>query len=80
MSVGMQNINLKGGKDMLNKITYDNGKIRSGFDTFNCDDDVDMEILCNKVNAIFVENAIEIDKMNTQLQLIKKALGLKREV
>ena len=28
---------------MIDKIVYDNGKIRSGYDTFNCDDDADME-------------------------------------
>ena len=39
---------------MIDKITYDNGKIRSGFDTFNCDDDTDMEVLCNIVNSLFV--------------------------
>lgn len=62
---------------MIDKITYDNGKIRSGFDTFNCDDDNDMERLCNIINSIFVENAIDIHKMEMQLTLIQKALELK---
>ena len=61
---------------MIDKITYDNGKIRSGFDTFNCDDDNDMEILCNNVNSMLMENAIKIHKMETQLMLIGNALVL----
>lgn len=61
---------------MIDKITYDNGKIRSGFDAFNCDDDTDMEVLCNNINSMFVENEIQIHKMEMQLLLIKKALEL----
>ena len=61
---------------MIDKITYDNGKIRSGFDTFNCDDDTDMEVLCNNINSMFVEKEIQIHKMEMQLLLIKKALEL----
>ena len=65
---------------MIDKIVYDNGKIRSGFDTFNCDDDTDMEILCNNVNSLFVEKEIKIQKMETQLLLIKQALDLQKRV
>lgn len=65
---------------MIDKIVYDNGKIRSGFDIFKCDDDADMEILCNNVNSILVEKEIKIHKMETQLLLIKKALDLKKEL
>ena len=61
---------------MIDKITYDNGKIRSGFDTFKCDKDTDMERLCNNINSMFVENEIQIHKMEMQLLLIKKALEL----
>ena len=61
---------------MIDKITYDNGKIRSGFDTFKCDEDTDMERLCNNINSMFVENEIKIHKMEMQLLLIKKALEL----
>ena len=61
---------------MIDKITFDNGKIRSGFDTFNCDDDADMEVLCNNVNSMFVEKEIQIQKMEMQLLLIKKTLEL----
>ena len=61
---------------MIDKITYDNGKIRSGFDTFNCDDDANMKALCNIINSIFVEKEIQIHKMEMQLLLIKKALEL----
>lgn len=65
---------------MIDKITYDNGKIRSEFNTFNCDDDIDMEILCNNINSMFVENEIKIHKMEMQLLLIKKALELNDEI
>ena len=61
---------------MIDKIVYDNGKIRSGFDTFKCDDEADMEILCNTINSMFVEKEIEIQKMEMQLTLIEKALNL----
>ena len=61
---------------MIDKITYDNGKIRSEFNTFNCDDDTDMEVLCNNINSMFVEKEIQIHKMEMQLLLIKKALEL----
>ena len=62
---------------MIDKITYDNGKIRSGFDTFKCKDDGDMERLCNTINSMFVENAIQIHKMETLLLLIKEVLDLR---
>jgi hypothetical protein len=62
---------------MIDKITYDNGKIRSGFDTFKCEDDADMERLCNTINSMFVENAIQNHKMDTQLLLIKEVLNLR---
>ena len=65
---------------MIDKITYDNGKIRSRFDTFNCDDDADMEILCNNINSMFVEKEIQIHKMEMQLLLIKKVLELNDEI
>ena len=65
---------------MIDKIVYDNKKIRSGYDTFNCDDDTDMEILCNNVNSLFVEKEIKIQKMETQLLLIKQALDLQKRV
>lgn len=61
---------------MIDKIVYDNGKIRSGFDIFKCDDEADMEILCNIINSMFVEKEIEIQKMEMQLTLIEKALNL----
>ncbi|WP_405296389.1 hypothetical protein [Methanobrevibacter sp.] len=61
---------------MIDKITFDKGKIRSGLDTFNCDDDTDMEVLCNNINSMFVEKEIQIHKMEMQLLLIKKALEL----
>lgn len=64
---------------MIDKIIYDNGRIRSGFQTFNCDDDNDMEILCNNVNSMFVEKAIKIHKMEMQLALIEQALYLDKE-
>ena len=57
---------------MIDKITYDNGKIKSGFDTFNCDNDKDMERLCSIVNTLLLEKAIKSYNMETQLFLIKQ--------
>ena len=59
---------------MIDKITYDNGIIRSGFDTFHCDDDKDMERLCSIVNTLFLEKAIKSHNMETQLFLIENVL------
>ena len=64
---------------MIDKIVYDNGKIRSGFDTFKCDEDVDMERLCINVNSLLVEKAIEIQRMENQLMLIREVLSLNEE-
>lgn len=61
---------------MIDKIVYDNGKIRSGFDNFNCSDDTDMEILCNEVNRLILELKIENKKRNNQINLIKQVLEL----
>ena len=61
---------------MIDKIVYDNGKIRSGFDIFNCSDDADMEILCNIVNKLILELKIENEKRNNQINLIKQVLEL----
>ena len=61
---------------MIDKIVYDNGRIRSGSDTFKCNDDNDMETLCNNINAMFIEKAIKIHKMEIQLTLVEKALGV----
>ena len=57
---------------MIDKIVYDNGKIRSGFDTFHCDNDNDMESLCSIVNTILLEKEIKNHNLETQLFLIKK--------
>ena len=62
---------------MIDKIFYSDGKIRSGFDTFKCSDDADMEILCNKVNEMILELRIENDKKDGQIKLIKQVLELK---
>ena len=61
---------------MINKITYSNGKIKNGFDSFKCDDETDMEVLCNIINSMFVEDEIKISRMETQLILIRKALQI----
>ena len=61
---------------MINRITYDNGRIRSGFDSFNCDDEPDMKILCDRVNEVILEQIIENDKKTAQLKLIKQVLGV----
>ena len=58
------------------KLTYENGKIRTGFETFHCDSKEDMEKLCNKINSILLEDRINMDRMKIQLDLIKKALTL----
>ena len=59
---------------MIDKITYDNGKIRSGFDTFHCDNDNDMERLCSIINTVFLEKSIKNHNMESQLFLIKQVL------
>ena len=61
---------------MINKITYSNGKIKSGFDSFKCDDETDMEVFCNIINSMFVEDEIKISRMETQLMLIREALRI----
>ena len=61
---------------MIDKITYDNGRIRSGFDTFNCDDGADMEILCDRVNELILQQQIDYEKIKYQLRLIKQVLGV----
>lgn len=60
----------------VDKLEYKNGKINNTFKTFNCEDETDMEILCNNINSVLVENEIKIQKMETQLTLIKQALEL----
>lgn len=60
----------------VDKLEYKNGKFKSTFKTFNCEDETDMEILCNNINSVLVENEIKIQKMETQLTLIKQALDL----
>ena len=60
----------------VDKLEYKNGTIKSTFKTFNCEDETDMEILCNNINSVLVENEIKIQKMETQLTLIKQALEL----
>ena len=61
---------------MINKITYSNGKIKNGFDSFKCDDETDMEVFCNIINSMFVEDEIKISRMETQLILIREALRI----
>ena len=61
---------------MINKITYSNGKIKNGFDSFKCDNETDMEVLCNIINSMFVEDEIKISRMETQLILIREALRI----
>ena len=63
----------------MNNVSYSNGKIKTKINTFNCNDDTDMEILCNNINSLLIENEIEIHKMQTQLLLIKKILDLGRK-
>ena len=61
---------------MINKITYSNGKIKNGFDSFKCDNETDMEVFCNIINSMFVEDEIKISRMETQLMLIREALRI----
>ena len=61
---------------MINKLTYSNGKIKNGFDSFKCDDETDMEVFCNIINSMFVEDEIKISRMETQLMLIRKTLEI----
>lgn len=61
---------------MINKLTYSNGKIKNGFDSFKCDNETDMEVLCNIINSMFVEDEIKISRMETQLILIREALRI----
>ena len=61
---------------MINKLTYSNGKIKNGFDSFKCDDETDMEVFCNIINSMFVEDEIKISRMETQLILIREALRI----
>ena len=61
---------------MINKLTYSNGKIKNGFNSFKCDDETDMEVLCNIINSMFVEDEIKISRMETQLILIREALRI----
>ena len=58
------------------KLVYDNKRIRYRGNTYFCDDDADMEILCNSINALLTENAIKIHKMEMQLSLIEQAVDI----
>lgn len=62
--------------DVISKVSYENGKIRHRGNTYFCDDDADMEILCNNINALLTENAIKIHKMEMQLKLIEQAVKI----
>ena len=62
--------------EVISKVAYGNGKIRYRGNTFFCDDDADMEILCNNINALLTENAIKIHKMEMQLKLIEQAVKI----
>ena len=62
--------------DVISQVAYDNGKIRHRGNTYHCDDDADMEILCNNINALLTENAIKIHKMGVQLNLIEQAVKI----
>lgn len=57
-------------------VYYDNGKIKDGYDTYNCEDDADMQIFCDRINKKLLEQSIEIEKLTTQFLLIKKILGV----
>lgn len=62
--------------NVISKLVYDNKKIRYHGNTYFCDDDADMEILCNSINALLTENAIKIHKMEMQLSLIEQAVNI----
>ncbi len=62
------------GEDIM--VYYDNGKIKEGYDTYNCEDDADMQIFCDRINKRFFEQSIENEKLKTQFLLIKKILGV----
>ena len=50
------------------KLKYENGIISNGYETFHCDDESDMKMLCNKINSLFIEISIENGKKTTQLR------------
>ena len=52
---------------MIDMIYFKNGKIKSGFDTFDCDNKTDMEALCAKINEIISEQKIKNNRIHTQL-------------
>lgn len=64
--------------DVISKVAYDNGKIRHRGNTYHCDNDADMEFLCNNINALLTENAIKIHKMGMQLLLIEQAVNIRK--
>ena len=61
---------------MTGKVYYDNGKIKMGFDSFRCDDGADMEIFCDRVNELILQQQIDYEKIKNQLRLIKQVLGV----
>ena len=61
---------------MTGKVYYDNGKIKMGFDSFSCYDGADMEILCDRVNELILQQQIDYEKIKNQLRLIKQVLGV----
>ena len=59
---------------MTGKVYYDNGKIKMGFDSFRCDDGADMEILCDRVNELILQQqliSLQMDISNAQSDLNK---------
>lgn len=57
------------------KLKYENGSIRFKSQLHNCSDDVDMQILCNKVNEqlLYLEHENEIKKR--KLWTIRKVIN-----
>ena len=59
------------------KLQYQNGKITDKqLNNYNCQDNTDMQILCDKINKYILKKEIENKKLATQLELIKEILNM----
>lgn len=60
---------------MLKLRYYKEGKLEFGYDKFDVEDDVAMELLCNKVNQVLMETSVEKERAISKLNVIKDVVG-----
>lgn len=56
-------------------LEYKNGEIGWNWETYNCSDDTDMKILCDKINALIIDLDYDITQMKNKLNSIDRIIG-----